>query len=90
MAVHVYPAREASRHRFRDVDHECPCGPTIEYLDPDTGLPHANGPLVTHHARPGYREGEGAWVVRSVDPEAGVLERETDHAEPDPDELDED
>ena len=87
MAVHVYPTREAARHRFRDENHDCPCGPTVEYLDPDTGLPHANGPLVTHQAQPGYRDGDGAWTVRAVDPEAGVFEREADTAEAEPEEL---
>lgn len=29
---------------------DCWCEPTVEWIDEHTGLPHPNGPLVTHNS----------------------------------------
>lgn len=51
MTVHVYPLNDWIEHKV-DEDagqYTCPCEPRIEYVDPDTGVPHEE-PLVIHNA----------------------------------------
>lgn len=46
--VHVRPADDVIDHDIQSTD--CLCGPTVEWMDPKTGLTYMNGPLVTHHS----------------------------------------
>ena len=48
--VEVTPIRDVRAHH---EGPECWCGPETEWLDPDTGLPYENGPLVIHRAADG-------------------------------------
>lgn len=43
--VHVLPADEKECH---PLTNDCLCGSEVSYIDPDTGLPYPNGPLVIH------------------------------------------
>lgn len=51
MTVHVYPEDDWIDHKTDQTADECdcPCDPRIEYLDPQTGIPHAT-PMVIHNA----------------------------------------
>ncbi len=55
--VSVIPINDTRRHWKQD----CWCQPTVEWIDPDTGLPYANGPLVIHNSADGreHRERRG-------------------------------
>lgn len=44
---HVYPVSDWIDHKTDGT--ECPCDPTTEYMDPETGLPYPDGPLVRHN-----------------------------------------
>ncbi len=46
---HVYPVDDWYEHQI-DEDYECPCDPTVEWIDPQTELPYEDGPLVIHNA----------------------------------------
>jgi hypothetical protein len=46
--IHVYPTEDWIEHVT--TGRECPCEPTVEYLDPDTGLPYPDGAIVLHNA----------------------------------------
>ena len=35
---------------FHNLDTTCACDPSIEWINEDTGLPYANGPLVIHNS----------------------------------------
>lgn len=48
MSVHVVPIDDLVDH----PDDDCVCGPDVEYIDPVTGLSHAE-PLVNHHSLDG-------------------------------------
>lgn len=48
--VHVVPIGDTIRH---DYDDDCPCGPTPEYINPDTGLSYPGGAVVVHHSLDG-------------------------------------
>lgn len=48
LTVHVYPVDDFMTHVLEGTG--CSCEPRIEWLDPDTGLPYSNGPLVVHNA----------------------------------------
>lgn len=50
MTVHVVPVDDLVAH---EDGLECPCGPDVEWTDPDTGGTYPDGPLVTHHALDG-------------------------------------
>ena len=49
MTIHVEPASDLIEH----LDDGCPCGPSFEYFDPDTGGAYPSGPLVVHHSLDG-------------------------------------
>lgn len=63
--LHVVPFQDSREHYFED----CWCEPTIEYIDPDTGLPYNMGPLATHNSADGREEVEargedgGGWGI---------------------------
>lgn len=44
---HVYPVDDWIEHLT--VGHDCQCEPTVQYIDPETGLPYAGGALVLHN-----------------------------------------
>lgn len=49
--VHVVPCGDVVTH---DLDDDCACGPYVERIDPDTGLPYPAGTaLVVHHSLDG-------------------------------------
>jgi hypothetical protein len=48
--VSVVPLRDTRRHRRST---ECWCEPSVEWLNDETGLPYANGPLVIHNSADG-------------------------------------
>jgi hypothetical protein len=58
MTVHVMPVEDIVDHH---ESQECLCGPRIEWLDPDTGEPYEDGPVVIHNSLDGreLREEEG-------------------------------
>lgn len=45
MSLAVAPLN-GSDHDLHSAD--CPCGPRVEYLDDETGLPYPLGPLIVH------------------------------------------
>lgn len=48
MAVHVIPLNDLKEHT---TDAECACSPLVEWIDPETNLPWANGSCkVVHNA----------------------------------------
>jgi hypothetical protein len=49
MATHIFPRNEARSHKF-ESDGTCNCDPLIEYIDPETGLPYVDAPLVVHQS----------------------------------------
>ena len=49
MTIHVEPINDLIGH----LDDDCPCGPTYEWVDPDTGTTYPSGPLVLHHSLDG-------------------------------------
>ena len=53
MTVHTYPANDP-RGEHQTDGTECWCEPECEWIDPDTGLPYEDGPLVKHNAPLGY------------------------------------
>lgn len=53
--VSVIPINDLRRHR----EHDCWCRPHVEWIDPDTGLPYTNGPLVIHNSADGRELNEG-------------------------------
>lgn len=48
--IHVLPRRDVMDH---EETHDCPCGPRVEWIDPDTGLAYPGGPVVIHHSLDG-------------------------------------
>lgn len=46
--IHVEPLNDLITH----LDHDCPCGPDVEYIDPYDGSYH-HDPLVVHHSLDG-------------------------------------
>ena len=68
MAAHVVPVGDEQPHT---LTADCPCGPDVEWVDPGTGRPYENGPVVIHMAfdcrevvevATGHRE-PGSWAV---------------------------
>ena len=49
MTIHVEPDGDLIEH----LDDDCPCGPTYEWVDPDTSTTYPSGPLVVHHSLDG-------------------------------------
>ena len=49
MTIHVEPDGDLIEH----LDDDCPCGPTYEWVDPDTSTTSPSGPLVVHHSLDG-------------------------------------
>lgn len=69
MSVHVSPIEDAIAH---ELHHECPCGPCVQFVDPDTAATYPSGPLVIHHSADGRehtgKRPEGAgWLTTEVD-----------------------
>lgn len=60
VTVHVHPVNDVVEHDVETEGDECLCGPTIEFIDPETGEAHAEA-LVIHHSLDGreHREGVG-------------------------------
>ena len=54
MSIHVVPIGDVIEH----PDDDCPCGPSYEYVDPDTGATYPDGPLVVHHSLDGRENRE--------------------------------
>ena len=50
MTIHVTPINDLREH-IESLD--CWCEPHSEWIDEDTGLPYAAGPLVVHNALDG-------------------------------------
>ena len=50
MTIHICPTRDVAPHDL-DSPGECACGPRVDWIDPTTELPYANGPLVVHELR---------------------------------------
>jgi len=51
MSLHVVPLNDEIEHT---LSQDCWCDPDVEWLDPDTGLPWAEGgPMVIHFAHDG-------------------------------------
>lgn len=48
--VHVHPVHDEVPHELSD---DCICGPSCEFIDPDTGIAYPSGPLVVHHSLDG-------------------------------------
>lgn len=46
-ACHVTPVNDIIQHTLSD---DCICGPRVEWINPDTGSPYANGCLVIHNS----------------------------------------
>ena len=46
MPTHVYPVGDVLNHKL--VGTDCSCDPEVEYADPSSGMPYADGPLVIH------------------------------------------
>ena len=44
---HIIPDDEIDEHTTDDI--ECFCGPTVEYIDPETGIGYPSGPIVIHN-----------------------------------------
>lgn len=63
--VHVAPINDLIEHEL--VGFDCPCGPSVEFIDPETGDPH-DSPLVGHHSLDGREkwetnDGVDRWAV---------------------------
>jgi hypothetical protein len=43
--IHVAPIDDLQEHV---LDLDCDCGANQEWIDPETGLPYQEGPLVVH------------------------------------------
>lgn len=56
MTVHVYPVNDLVGHDT--VGTDCVCGPTVTYVDDDTGAAYPDGPVVTHHSLDGREHHE--------------------------------
>ena len=54
MTIHVEPVADLIEH----LDVGCPCGPDVEYVDPDTGGTYPGGPVVVHHSLDGREHHE--------------------------------
>lgn len=50
MSLHVVPLNDEIEH---EPGFNCWCDPDVEWIDPDTDLPYANGPMVIHFAHDG-------------------------------------
>lgn len=60
MPVHVFPVEDWIEHK---TDGEpCPCEPTEEWIDPKSGLPYADGPVVVHQRLSGPNR-EASWDI---------------------------
>jgi hypothetical protein len=54
MTIHIFPIGDTRQHQTETsaADCDCWCDPTIEWMDPKTGLPY-DEPLVIHNAADG-------------------------------------
>lgn len=64
--LHIVPLDDPPGHQ---PSTECSCGPDVEWVDAETGLPHAHA-LVTHHSHDGREKMEVAgtpngkgWII---------------------------
>ena len=55
--VHVLPLNDIVPH---EESQDCPCGPRVEWIDPDTGLAYPGGPVIIHNSLDGREKAEVA------------------------------
>lgn len=62
--ISVLPTRDRGHAIGEDT---CWCEPQVYWLDPESHMPYANGPIVSHNARNGYADGPGQWCLIVTD-----------------------